>query len=211
VKVKICGISDLETALQAVEAGADAIGFVFAESKRKIDVFEAKNIIRLLPQHILKIGVFVNETKEVLESVFEEVGLTHIQLHGEEAPDFCRSIQYPVIKAIRIESQSDVNKILEYDCDYVLVDSPSGKYRGGNGTTFDWKLLQEINIDNLILAGGLTVENVQSACNLVKPIMVDVSSGVETGGLKDEKKIDAFIKKVKLGGINNDSLYTSKS
>ncbi|QKE74255.1 phosphoribosylanthranilate isomerase [Arthrobacter citreus] len=201
MKVKICGITDLTSAQIAVDAGADAIGFVFAESKRQVKIDEAKKIIKSLPNSILKIGVFVNESKETLESIYEEVGLTHLQLHGDETPEFCRSLRYPSIKAIRVESEKDVEKSSEYDCDYVLVDSPSGKYRGGNGTTFDWELLNSKKINNLVLAGGLTIDNVLPACNIVKPLMVDVSSGVETNGKKDYEKIKMFIKKVKLGGI----------
>jgi len=202
VNVKICGITDCKTAQFAIEAGADAIGFVFAESKRQISVSKAKEIIQTLPKHILKIGVFVNETKENLESIFEEVGLTHLQLHGDESPSFCQTLRYPVIKAIRIESESDINQIAEYPCDYILVDSPLGPYRGGNGTTFDWNLLINKNIERkLILAGGLTIDNVLLASEIVKPVMVDVSSGVETDGKKDEKKIEAFINTVKRGGI----------
>ncbi|PEL08110.1 phosphoribosylanthranilate isomerase [Bacillus sp. AFS017336] len=201
MKVKICGITDLTSAQIAVDAGADAIGFVFAESKRQIQIDEAKKIIKSLPNSILKIGVFVNESKETLESIYEEVGLTHLQLHGDETPEFCRSLRYPSIKAIRVESEKEVEKLSEYDCDYVLVDSPSGKYRGGNGTTFNWELLNSKKINNLVLAGGLTIDNVLPACNIVKPLMVDVSSGVETNGKKDYEKIKMFIKKVKLGGI----------
>lgn len=202
MKVKICGITDRKTAQYAIEAGADAIGFVFAESKRQISVSKAKEIVQAIPDHILKIGVFVNETKENLESIFEEVGLTHLQLHGDESPVFCHSLRYPVIKAIRIDSESAVDQIAQYDCDYILVDSPVGQYRGGNGTTFDWKLLFNKNIQSkLILAGGLTIDNVLEASKIVNPVMVDVSSGVETDGKKDEKKINAFIKKTKIGGI----------
>ncbi|MFF2877206.1 phosphoribosylanthranilate isomerase [Gottfriedia sp. NPDC057991] len=201
MKVKICGITDIKTAQSAINAGADAIGFVFAESKRRIEMTEAKKIIESLPDSVLKIGVFVNETKETLESIYQEVGLTHLQLHGDETPEFCRSLSFPVIKALRVQSEKDVEKIAEYDCDYILVDSPSGKYRGGNGTTFNWDLMGSKKIDNLILAGGLTIENVIPASSVVKPKMVDVSSGVETNGKKDEEKIKSFIKKVKLGGI----------
>jgi len=202
VNVKICGITDYKTAQFAIEAGVDAIGFVFAESKRQISVSKAKEIIQTIPKHILKIGVFVNETKENVESIFEEVGLTHIQLHGDESPAFCQALRYPVIKAIRIESESDIDQIDAYSCDYILVDSPRGPYRGGNGTTFNWNLFIHKNIERkLILAGGLTIDNVLLASEIVKPVMVDVSSGVETDGKKDEKKIEAFIKTVKRGGI----------
>jgi phosphoribosylanthranilate isomerase len=212
VKVKICGIRDMKTAEFAIESGADAIGFVFAESKRKISIEEARKITASLPDKVLKIGVFVNETKDVLERTFEEVGLTHLQLHGDESPEFCRSIRYPVIKAIRVMSNEDLRTIPQYDCEYILLDSPYGKYRGGNGTTFDWNLLKEIEIqkDKLILAGGLTIDNVIEAIDLGKPGMVDVSSGVETNGMKDHSKIGDFIKKVKGGGKVNDNLYTSR-
>ncbi|WP_442594067.1 phosphoribosylanthranilate isomerase [Neobacillus sp. D3-1R] len=212
MKVKICGIRDKQTANISVKAGADALGFVFAESKRQISISKAKEIIASLPKEVLKIGVFVNETKDNLVEIFEEVGLTHVQLHGDESPEFCNSLDLPVIKAISIKSQEDVKKIEKYDCEYILVDSPYGKYRGGNGTTFDWHLLlnQEFQNNRLILAGGLTIENVQEAGVLVNPYMVDVSSGVETEGVKDMNKIELFIRKVKLGGANNDNLYTSR-
>jgi phosphoribosylanthranilate isomerase len=202
MKLKICGIQDIKTAEVAIENGADAIGFVFAESKRKISLEEARKIAENLPEKVLKIGVFVNETKEVLERTFEEVGLTHLQLHGDESPEFCRSIRYPVIKAIRVLSENDLLNIPQYDCDYILLDSPYGKYRGGNGTTFDWNLLKKIEIQNdkLILAGGLNIENVLEAIELGNPVMVDVSSGVETNGMKDHSKIVNFIQKVKVGG-----------
>ena len=104
MKVKICGITDLKTAQSAINAGADAIGFVFAESKRQIEITEVKKIIESLPDSILKIGVFVNESKENLEAIYQEVGLTHLQLHGDETPEFCRSLSFPVIKALRIQS-----------------------------------------------------------------------------------------------------------
>jgi phosphoribosylanthranilate isomerase len=202
MKVKICGIQDIKTAEVAIENGADAIGFVFAESKRKISLEEARKIAENLPENVLKIGVFVNETKEVLERTFEEVGLTHLQLHGDESPEFCRSIRYPLIKAIRVLSENDLLNIPQYDCDYILLDSPYGKYRGGNGTTFDWNLFKKIEIQNdkLILAGGLNIDNVMEAIELGNPVMVDVSSGVETNGMKDHSKIVNFIQKVKLGG-----------
>jgi phosphoribosylanthranilate isomerase len=199
LKVKICGIRDRKTAEFAVDSGADAIGFVFAESKRKISLEEAREISASLPERVWKIGVFVNETKEVLERTYEEVGLTHLQLHGDETPEFCRSIRYPVIKAIRVTSEADLRIIPEFNCDYILLDSPNGKYRGGNGTTFDWNLLKELKFqrEKLILAGGLTIENVQEAIDLGKPVMVDVSSGVETNAKKDFLKMADFINKVK--------------
>lgn len=212
MKVKICGIQDKKTALFAINSGADAIGFVFAKSKRKISIEKAKEIAACLPESIMKIGVFVNETKEVLEKTFNEVGLTHLQLHGDESPEYCSSLRYPVIKAIRIENEKDIEKIEQYDCDYILLDSPFGKFRGGNGTTFDWKLLidKDIKREKLILAGGLNINNVINACETVNPVMVDVSSGVETDGNKDLAKISSFIQIVKIGGNQYGNIYTSR-
>lgn len=195
MKVKICGITDIKTALYAVHHGADALGFVFAKSKRRITPEKAKEMIAELPEHILKVGVFVNETKENIKKIAEATGLTAIQLHGDEPPQFCQGFDLPVIKALSIGSQEDLRLIDQYNCDYLLLDSPVGKYRGGNGVSFDWKLLHEENLQGrrIILAGGLTAENVREAITIAKPYMVDVSSGVETDGRKDVNKIRDFL------------------
>lgn len=199
MKVKICGITDLNTALMAVESGADAIGFVFAESKRRIAPDKAKGIIEHLPESVLKVGVFVNERKERVQEIVDEIGINIIQLHGDESPEFCSGFSVPVAKAISINVAADLLKIEKYSCDYILLDSPIGKYRGGNGIAFDWKLLNEYQLikKKLILAGGLTSENVAQGIKIAKPYMVDVSSGVETGGQKDLEKINSFIKEAK--------------
>jgi phosphoribosylanthranilate isomerase len=198
VKVKICGITDVETALEAVRAGADAIGFVFAESKRKMTRENAKEIALKLPPGVMKVGVFVNESKEVIESTVAEVGLEMVQLHGDEPPEFCNGFSVPVMKALSIETRDDLRKLDDFRCEYILLDSPKGKYRGGNGTKFDWRIAQEIQSEKkIILAGGLTPDNVETAIRIVRPFMVDVSSGVETAGKKDIKKIAAFIEKAK--------------
>lgn len=207
MKVKICGITDLTTALTAVYYGADAIGFVFAESKRKITEEQAKSIISQLPNEVFKVGVFVNETKENIDRIAASVGLTHIQLHGDETKEFIESFTLPVIKAVSIHDQESLKPIEEYSCEYILVDGPKGKYRGGNGLSFDWNLLKEAQLYNkkVILAGGLKEDNVEEAISLIKPYMVDVSSGVETEGKKDLKKIESFIEKAKgslTGGIS---------
>lgn len=195
MKVKICGITDIKTALYAVHHGADALGFVFAKSKRRITPEKAKEIISQLPAHVLKVGVFVNETKENIEKIAAQTGLTAIQLHGDEPPQFCQGFDLPVIKALSIGSHEDLELIDQYDCEYLLLDSPVGKYRGGNGVSFDWSLLQEENLQGrrIILAGGLTAGNVSEAITIAKPYMVDVSSGVETDGRKDLHKIQDFL------------------
>ncbi|AIE60319.1 phosphoribosylanthranilate isomerase [Bacillus methanolicus] len=198
MKVKICGITDRETALEAVKAGADAIGFVFAESKRKISPMNAKEITLMLPSDVMKVGVFVNEEKEVIEATVDEAGLNMIQLHGDESPEFCNGFSVPVIKALSIENREGLRKLNDFPCDYILLDSPKGKYRGGNGIKFDWRIAEGIQSEKkIILAGGLTPDNVCTAIRIVQPFMVDVSSGVETDGKKDLKKIAAFIENAK--------------
>lgn len=199
MKIKICGITDLDTAIAAVEYGADALGFVFAESKRRITVDRAKEIIKVLPKNFLKIGVFVNEQKETIERILEETEINAIQLHGDESPDDCAGFLTPVIKAISIGSAKDILKADEYECEYLLLDSPNGKYRGGNGTSFDWGVAagKKVKRKKVILAGGLTPGNVIEAIQIVQPYMVDVSSGVELDGKKDKEKIKRFIDEVK--------------
>jgi phosphoribosylanthranilate isomerase len=215
MKVKICGITDLTTAIAAIDYGADAIGFVFAESKRKISVTKAKEIVSHLPKETLKVGVFVNESKEKIEEIASGVGLTHVQLHGDETPSFSETLTYPVIKAISIHDEQSVNAIEPYSCEFVLLDGPKGTYRGGNGLSFDWKNVSAKNLKGkkVILAGGLHEENVEEAIKLIEPYMVDVSSGVETEGKKDLSKIQSFINKAKgshTGGARNEILYTAE-
>lgn len=215
MKVKICGITDLTTALAAVDYGADAIGFVFAESKRKISVPKAGDIVSHLPEEVLKVGVFVNESKEKIEEIASSVGLTHVQLHGDESPAFSNSLSLPVINAVSIHNEQSLNEIESFSCEYVLLDGPKGKYRGGNGLSFDWKNFSGKNLHDkkIILAGGLHEDNVEEAIKLIHPYMVDVSSGVETEGKKDLDKIQSFIIKAKgshLGGTRNESIYTAE-
>ncbi|MEH7181157.1 phosphoribosylanthranilate isomerase [Neobacillus vireti] len=215
MKVKICGIKDLTTALAAIDYGADAIGFVFAESKRKISASKAKDIITHLPKEVLKVGVFVNETKDKIEEIAAAAGLTHVQLHGDETPAFSESLSLPVIKAVSIEKDLNLKEIEDYPCEYLLVDGPKGKYRGGNGLSFDWNSITAKNLKGkkVILAGGLHAENVEEAIKLIQPYMVDVSSGVESDGKKDLDKIQTFINKAKgsqTGGTRNEFIYTTE-
>ncbi|WP_342431925.1 phosphoribosylanthranilate isomerase [Neobacillus sp. FSL H8-0543] len=195
MKVKICGISDIETARAAVEYGADAIGFIFAQSKRKITKEKAKEIVAQLPKDVLKVGVFVNEVKEVIEDIANQVGLTHIQLHGDEKDDFCQSLSLPVIKGFSIRNIASLQAIDKFTCEYILLDGPKGKYSGGNGLAFDWSIIPPTAFGGkrVILAGGLNEENILPAILEVNPDMVDVSSGVETDGVKDLNKIKTFI------------------
>ncbi|WML44956.1 phosphoribosylanthranilate isomerase [Neobacillus sp. PS3-40] len=203
MKIKICGIKDVSTALAIVEYGADAIGLVFADSKRKIDMESAIEIVKELPDFVMKVGVFVNETKEEMERIASCIGLTHLQLHGDETPEFCQTFAMPIIKALSIKHKNDLEKIKQYPCESILLDGPKGRYRGGNGEAFDWNLLQSEDLQSkqFILAGGLHEENVQEAIQRINPYMVDVSSGVETEGKKDLNKIKSFIEKVKITAL----------
>jgi phosphoribosylanthranilate isomerase len=199
MKVKICGVTDVETAVTAAQYGADALGFVFAESKRRVSVAEAQEIICHLPKEIYKVGVFVNETSDVIEKIASTVGLTHIQLHGDEPAAFSALLSLPVIKAISFQGNERLAALANFPSDFILLDSPKGKYRGGNGTVFNWSEVDPhmINSQKIILAGGLHADNVEEAIKIIKPFMVDVSSGVETNGKKDLRKIKTFIETAK--------------
>ncbi|KAB7631342.1 phosphoribosylanthranilate isomerase [Bacillus paranthracis] len=200
MKVKICGITDMETAKRACEYGADALGFVFAESKRKITPGLAKEIIQELPANVLKIGVFVNESVEVIQKITENCGLTYVQLHGDEDNHQIRRLNIPSIKALGVTSEIDMKNAQAYKTDYILFDSPKERFHGGNGKKFSWELLAHMSKklrEKTILAGGLNALNIEEAIRTVRPYMVDVSSGVETEGKKDVEKIKQFIIKAK--------------
>lgn len=198
-KVKICGLMELEHVKVAVQSGADAVGFVFAKSRRQVTIEQAKLLATVVPSGILKIGVFVNETLEEVERIAREVPLDMIQLHGDENPEYVRRVSLPTIKALSITTIEDVKSASQFDVDYFLFDAPGVEFRGGSGHSFDWTLLAKANISNdkVILAGGLTENNLIEAIHIVKPFMVDVSSGVETGQQKDAVKIKTFIRTVK--------------
>ncbi|EEM23670.1 N-(5'-phosphoribosyl)anthranilate isomerase [Bacillus thuringiensis serovar tochigiensis BGSC 4Y1] len=190
----------METAKRACEYGADALGFVFAESKRKITPKRAEEIIQELPANVLKIGVFVNESVEMIQKIADECGLTHVQLHGDEDNYQIRRLNVPSIKSLGVTSESDMKNAQGYETDYILFDSPKEKFYGGNGKTFSWELLGHMPKElrkKTILAGGLNALNIEEAIRTVRPYMVDVSSGVETEGKKDVEKIKQFIIKAK--------------
>lgn len=196
VRVKICGICDLESALQAVEAGADALGFVFAPGRRRISPDRAREISEKLPLFVSRVGVFVNPSLEEVRDISAHVGLDAIQLHGDETPEFCSDVGHRVIKSFPVSAE-DFVKAENYRVDAYLLDTLVPGYRGGTGRTFDWRLAAHFRSGPLILAGGLTPENVREAVATARPYAVDVSSGVEIGGRKDPQKIREFIRRVK--------------
>ncbi len=198
-KIKICGITNIQDAAAAVEAGADALGFVFyAKSPRAIEPAVAKRIIADLPPFILPIGVFVNHEVATIRNVFDECGLALAQLHGDETPTFCESLGRPVLRALRLRNRSSLLSLAEYKgrigIKGFVIDAFSSQAYGGTGQTVDWSLAREVaKVTPIILAGGLTPTNVQEAIQHVQPYGVDVSSGVEENPLKkDHSKIRAF-------------------
>lgn len=196
--VKICGITTKETALAAQNAGVDFIGFVFAPSRRRIAPVQAAEITKHVSPRLKKVGVFVNESIENIDYIAKLVGLDYVQLHGDEPPHVAKSIHHPIIKAFSV-NQVNPKTIHHYPCEYLLIDSPGEKYRGGSGNTFNWESLQDLQVDKskLILAGGLSTKNIEEAIKIVHPAGVDVSSGVETDGVKDHNKIDRFVEQAK--------------
>lgn len=197
VRVKICGIRDIETALGAADAGADALGFVFAPGKRTVSPEEAREIIGKLPPMVSRVGVFVNLPAAEVAAIAAYAGLDTVQLHGEEPPEYCRDLEFKVIKSFPAGSAGDLERAKDYRVDGYLLDTPVQGRSGGTGRVFDWRLAAGFNAGPLILAGGLNTENVREAIAIAKPYAVDVSSGVETGGRKDIGKIRDFIRRVK--------------
>ncbi|MFF2457328.1 N-(5'-phosphoribosyl)anthranilate isomerase [Peribacillus simplex] len=195
--VKICGIKTLADAQTAVESGADFIGFIFAESSRKVEPEIVGEIVANLAGQVKKVGVFANQTEQEVIKSAEIAGLDYIQLHGNESASFARRMPLPVIKAFAVNSEKDLENLHEYPADYLLVDLP--KISSAKGLTLDWDMIRKADLPpgKVILAGGLTPENVRKAINAVSPFAVDVASGVETNGLKDAVKIKAFINEAK--------------
>ena len=202
VRVKICGITNLEDALLATEMGADALGFIFAESPRQITPINAKAIIHILPPLIKTIGVFVNEEPARIKEIKSFCGLDLIQLHGKESPKTCRDLMPYSIKAFRIQNEWDIRSIKRYQgvVRAILLDTFQKGKAGGTGKTFDWSLAVKAKGTGLpiILSGGLGPENIQEAISTVKPYAVDVNSGIEKRpGKKDPVLMKNLMKKIK--------------
>jgi phosphoribosylanthranilate isomerase len=200
-KVKICGITNRVDAQAAVEAGADALGFIFYEkSPRFISLKTAAEISKKIPPFVMRVGVFVNAPEEFVLRAITEVGLTMLQFHGDEPPEFCARFGLMSMKAFRIRDEKSLEEIPNYKTDAYLLDAFSSTTLGGSGEKFNWDLAVEVKKFGkpIFLAGGLTLENVAGAVKKVEPFGVDVSSGVEISpGKKDHAKIHAFIAAVR--------------
>lgn len=205
VKVKICGITNAADAAAAVEAGADALGFVFyAKSPRCVEAPLVKRIVAGLPPFVLPVGVFVNEEAKRVRDLMDECGLALAQLHGDETAAYCESLGRPLLKAFRLRGPASLLALAEFKGRVgvrgFVLDAFSAAAYGGTGEVTDWALAAEVaRHAPVLLAGGLTANNVAEAVRTVKPYGVDVSSGVEAGpGKKDRTKIEAFIHAAKL-------------
>ena len=199
--VKICGITSLEDALACVDAGADALGFNFwPKSKRHIPVDRAAAIAKRVPPNVRTIGVFVDPSESDVDGAFASGAIDLAQLHGDETPDFCRRFSGRYIKALRLRDAASLAQMAEYACDFVLVDADTPGY-GGSGQRADTTLAAEAaKLRRVILAGGLTAENVAEAVATVQPYGVDVAGGVEREpGVKDWIKVAAFVQAAKRG------------
>jgi len=200
IRIKICGITNLEDAMAATEYGADALGFVFyPESPRNVTPETVKMIISELPPYVTTVGVFVNESKSTIEEIVNFSGLDIIQLHGAEPPEMC-SMCRKVIKAIRVKDLTSLEPLKKYSVSGFLLDTYSPNATGGTGRIFNWDIAVEAKkLGRIILAGGLTPENITDAIRWVMPFAVDVVTGVEGGkkGIKDHKKLKQFIERAR--------------
>ena len=202
-RVKVCGITNLDDALAALDAGADMLGFNFyARSPRYVTPAEARRVVERLPGGVSCVGVFVNEpTPAGVERIAREASLGAVQLHGDETPEYCQSLPgLTTIKALRVGAGYDVETAAAYDTDAVLLDAYVAGARGGTGHTFDWALatLTRERVPRLFLAGGLTPGNVAAALTAVRPYAVDVCSGVETSpGRKSPELMRRFVEQVR--------------
>ena len=205
VKVKICGITNEDDARVAVEAGADALGFImYRKSPRFVEAASVKRIIDGLPPFVAAVGVFVNEEAPAVRRLMDECGFTLAQLHGDESAAYCEGLGRPSMKALRLKDRSTFLALAEFqgraNVRAFVLDAFSDQAYGGTGQTIDWTLAAEAaRASRILLAGGLTPDNVAEAIRQVRPYGVDVSSGVEVRpGQKDHAKVQAFIRAVRL-------------
>ncbi len=203
VRVKICGITNAADALLAVEAGADALGFVFAPSPRRVSVEEAAAIVGALPPFVAAVGVFVNERPARIREIVARCGLGFVQFHGDEGPEECGLFGARAIKAFRVKDAEALGGIERYPVGAFLLDGHLPGVRGGTGTAFRWELAAVAAAAGkpIILSGGLTAENVARAVAAAAPYAVDVSSGVESApGKKDRARMEEFVRRAKAAG-----------
>jgi phosphoribosylanthranilate isomerase len=202
--IKICGITNLDDALAAVAAGADALGFNFYKpSPRYITPQHAREIVEQLPESLLTVGVFVNEeSPDVVRSIATEAGIRAVQLHGDESPEYCRELagKYYVIKTFAVSDSFDVQTANPYEVEAIMLDTKHNTLRGGTGRVFDWSVAEQAAsmIPKLFLAGGLSPENIENAVKIVRPYAVDACSALEDRpGKKNHERMRVFVNAVR--------------
>lgn len=200
--VKVCGITNPEDARVAADAGADAIGLLFAESPRRVSVARAREIAESLPGNVLKVGVFVNEEPKEVLLIAREAGLDVAQLHGDETPEAVAEVRaggLRVMKAVRVRNAEALTEIEGYEAGLFLLDAYSEKARGGTGTRFDWGLAKSlVERGNIVVSGGLGPENVREAIEFFEPYGVDASSSLEDApGKKNHERVRRFVSAAK--------------
>lgn len=212
IRVKICGIRTEADAAMAAEAGADAIGMIFAAgARRQIDAAQARRIAAALPPFVTKVGVFVNEPLDRVRALVDTIRLDAVQLHGDETPEDCATVRewgMTVIRAIQVAGPLDVASLRTLPVDAVLLDTYRAGVRGGTGETFDWAHAVPLAaVMPVILSGGLRPEFVGDGVRMVRPYGVDVSSGVESeNGRKDPAKVQAFIAAARAAGLSREQV-----
>ena len=196
--VKICGITNARDARAAADAGADAVGLIFAASPRRVSFEEARRISIALPEDIIKVGVFVDEEPTAILSISQEVGLDLVQLHGDETPGAVTAVResgVKVMKALRVRDATSLEALDGYEADLFLLDTYSEGVRGGTGERFDWEVAKSVRgRDNIVVSGGLGPENVREAVEFFEPYGVDASSSLENGpGKKNGELVRRFV------------------
>jgi phosphoribosylanthranilate isomerase len=197
-KIKICGLKHKNDILYVNKLKPDYVGFVFAKSKRQINKYKAKELIDRLDKNIKTVGVFLNNPADIVKEIAEFCGLDIIQLHGDETPEYCDLFNKETWKAFKVKNKHSLKKLNNYKTKGYLLDTYIKGAYGGTGKTFNWNLASKISKEKfIILAGGLSEENIEKAITIVKPAVVDVSSSVETNGHKDFAKMKKFIERVR--------------
>ncbi|HEX74991.1 MAG TPA: phosphoribosylanthranilate isomerase [Dehalococcoidia bacterium] len=199
VRVKVCGITNIQDALSAIDYGADALGFVFAPSPRQLTPEQVQDIVSQLPPHTCKVGVFVDFELATVNDIKSRCHLDIVQLHGSESPEYCQSLLPNVIKSFQVRDETILELLPTYRVKAYLLDSYHTKLKGGTGHSFDWSIAKKAKeYGPIILSGGLNPDNIRQAIAAVQPFAVDVSSGVEaTPGKKDQNKLRNFLKAAK--------------
>lgn len=199
MRVKICGLTNAKDAIHAADCGADAVGFVFAPSPRRMSVDAVRRIVRKLPAFLHKVGVFVNAPASEVALTARAAGLTYVQLHGDESKADARAIPFPSVKVFAVADADVVGRVRRWGAPLVLLEPRVPGMRGGTGKTFDWAIARRVGkVADVMLAGGLNPANVRDAIRIARPFAVDVASGVESRvGRKDPSLVRRFIEEAR--------------